>query len=89
MTPEEVEQWRAAREVAKAERAAAAAEQAARVEAALANGGPGSGPDVALRVVVDCSFAPSASPKEVRGGGWGVGEGLGAVVTCAWAQQWV
>eukprot|EP00198_Chlamydomonas_reinhardtii_P013077 XP_001702414.1 predicted protein [Chlamydomonas reinhardtii] len=66
MTPEEVEQWRAAREVAKAERAAAYAEQAARVEAALANGGPGSGPDVALRVVVDCSFAPSAPPKEMR-----------------------
>ncbi|KAG2425676.1 hypothetical protein HXX76_013518 [Chlamydomonas incerta] len=66
MTPEQAEQWRAAKEAAQAERAAAEAVQAARVEAALANGGPGSGPDVALRVVVDCSFAPSAPPKEMR-----------------------
>ena len=46
-------------------------EEAAKVErvaSALARGGPGEGPDLAVRIVVDCSFTPSAPPKEVLAG---------------------
>ncbi|KAG2483928.1 hypothetical protein HYH03_017249 [Edaphochlamys debaryana] len=66
MTEEELAAWRAAKAAERDANGAAVAAQVARVAAALANGGPGSGPDVALRVVIDCSFAPDAPAKELR-----------------------
>ncbi|KXZ54099.1 hypothetical protein GPECTOR_5g202 [Gonium pectorale] len=66
MTPEQEAAWRTARRAARAARAAEEAAQLERVAAALAAGGPCGGPSAALRVAIDCSFSPSAPPKEMR-----------------------
>ncbi|GIL62906.1 hypothetical protein Vafri_17110 [Volvox africanus] len=66
MSAEQWAEWREAQEAERVQRIAAEAAQAERLAAALATGGPGAGPDSALRIVIDCSFSPESPPKEAR-----------------------
>ncbi|GIL62903.1 hypothetical protein Vafri_17110 [Volvox africanus] len=66
MSAEQWAEWREAQEAERVQRIAAEAAQAERLAAALATGGPGAGPDSALRIVIDCSFSPESPPKELR-----------------------